>query len=207
MFRVQLAPCRCERPVTRSEQLRTATIQPGVYERSDYLEPINALIGISQQKQFDPMRITSSRDGIMYAPDEHVEFPQYDRLIERERGMQSESDVYDPRFTGYGPTNRGYIDPTTGAPRFFYDDVNAVTMPNFICRSNVDIYPWAPQYGSGVNGSLSDGIGQGDGYKRLAENAFEDATIKFRTEMQERLLRKRNAELWQRRAAPIHTMG
>lgn len=121
--------------------------------------------------------------------------------------FQSESDVYDPRFTGYGPTDRGYIDPMTGAPRFFYDDINAVTMPNFICRSKVDIYPWAPQYGSGANGSLNDGISQGDGYKRLAENAFTDATLQFRTEMQERLLRKRNAELWQQRVAPIHTMG
>jgi len=127
--------------------------------------------------------------------------------------LQTESDIYDPRFTGYGPTDRGYIEKVTGQPRFFYDDINAVTMPNFVSRSNVDVYPWAAQYGSGYNGNLSDGnfpgecsVGYGDGYKRLAENAFSDATIKFRTEIQERLMRKRNAEMWQLRSAPIYTM-
>lgn len=258
----RLAPCRCDNAIpSRSDQLRTATIQPGVYERSDFLEPINSLIGISEQKQFDPTRITSSnRNGILYATenypysiktpspsitddndDDGDEYPQYDRLIENHRNknhhpikknhikenfittdadggdssslptiklLQTESDIYDPRFTGYGPVNRSYIEPMTGSPRFFYDDINAVNMPNFISRNNVDIYPWAPQYGSGMNGNLSEnGIGHGDGYKRLAEDAFMNATLKFRTEMQERLLRKRNAELWQTRLAPIHTMG
>lgn len=258
-----LAPCRCLDPPTRSDQLRTSTIQPRVYERSDFSEPINSLIGISQQKQFDPTRITSTKnDGIMYSAiqssfpyhkdvevnDEYSSRYYFDEIndddnrhrtnnrhrrlnnrtgksvrenfenlpditfssevsSEMKNNLQTESDVYDPRFTGYGPTDRGYLDPMNGNPKFFYDDINSVTMPNFICRNKVDIYPWASQYGSGINGSLSDGIGTGDGYKRLAENAFADATIKFRTEMQERLMRKRNAEMWQRRMAPIHTMG
>lgn len=259
-----LAPCRCSNnPPTRSDQLRTSTIQPRVYERSDFSEPINSLIGISQQKQFDPTRITFTKnDGIMYSAiqspfpyhkDEEIDeyssryyfdeieddrhrnnnrhhksknrptvkenfeylpditFSSFDSSSSSTTSMmnnlQTESDVYDPRFTGYGPTDRGYLDPMNGNPKFFYDDINAVIMPNFICRNKVDIYPWASQYGSGINGSLSYGIGTGDGYKRLAENAFADATIKFRTEMQERLMRKRNAEMWQRRMAPIHTMG
>jgi len=204
------APCVCRNPLTRSDQILTQTIQPGVYEKSDYSEPINALIGISQQKQFDNTRICSDACGVTYdaisrthlAP---ITVRETDHLqTDIQTNLQTESDVYDPRFTGYGPTDRGYLEPVTGQPRFFYDDINAVTMPNFIARSNVDIYPWAAQYGSGMNGNLSDGgVAMGDGYKQLAENAFLDATIKFRTELQERLLRKRNAEMWQRRVAPI----
>jgi hypothetical protein len=79
-------------------------------------------------------------------------------------------------------------------------------MPNFIARNNVDAFSWAPQYGSGINGQLGN-ITSGDGYKQMANNSFLDSTIKMRTELQERLLRKRNAELWQQRAYPKHTMS
>lgn len=324
------APCVCKSPLTRSDFITTQTIQPGVYEQSDYTEPINSNIGISYTKQFDPTRITLDEHGLKYSAMPDVmppdEFPQYpspmnnypsgrggllfddgnggccnnrrrgrstscavtsfsgngcglyspetrnpilpsfyvgnnpvydyytkhcrhsrympndnddnnntphyvlmtndenrnktllkENFVDNDRQdnndnsgirIENESEIYDPRFTGYGPTDRGYIDPTTGQPRFFYDDINSVKMPNFISRNDVDIYPWAPQYGTGYNGNSSvNGISYGDGYKRLAENAFADATIQFRTEMQERLMRKRNAELWQRRFAPIHTMG
>lgn len=289
------APCVCAKPITRSDLLTTQTVQPGLFEQSDYTEPINSNIGITYTKQFDPTRVKLDDVGLIYSampaipPDD--DFPQYppaignsappgrrlligrdpfyggvysppvqnpalpyfyvdaiappppvdipvpqipnfppavtvepfvDR-IERSGAtftgcdaiapypppivqLQTESDVYDPRFTGYGPTERGYVEPTTGQPRFFYDDIDAVTMPNFISRNAVDVYPWAAQYGSGYNGNLSvDGIAYGDGYKRLAENAFADSAIQFRTEMQERLMRKRNAEMWQLRFAPIYT--
>lgn len=110
----------------------------------------------------------------------------------------SESTVYDPRFTGYGSNDRAYEDPTTGQTRFFYDDIDAVRMPNFIARSNVDVFPWAVQYGSDA------GVCYGDGYKQLANDTFLDSTLKFRTELQQRLMRKRNAEMWQQRVAPIY---
>lgn len=244
-----LAPCRCQsgRP-TRSEQLRTATLQPGVYERSDFLEPINSLIGISQQRQFQPTRITRinapSGSTVLYDAESINKDPLPDvtcrdqndsdqsnlqansaqansQTTEQNRPQQTtilqdtslpavaykgRENVYDPRFTGYGPSNRHYVDPITGASKFFYKDIDAATMPNYICRSNIDVYPWAAQYGSGVNGSdMSGPPAPGDGYKQLAENAFLDSTIQFRTEMQERLMRKRNAEMWQRRVAPIYT--
>jgi len=233
------APCVCDKAISRADQLTTQTLQPGLYQQSDFTEPINSLIGISLQKQFDPMRITNTGSSVKYSAippitvrphrvdtvtvnsidtminDERLE-PSIERFADQKDRfpplLQTESDVYDPRFTGYGPPDRGYIDPVTGQPRFFYDDINAVTMPNFISRNNVDIYPWAAQYGSGYNGNLSDGnspgecpVGFGDGYKRLAANAFSAATIKFINEMQERLMRKRNAEMWQLRSAPIYT--
>jgi hypothetical protein len=73
-------------------------------------------------------------------------------------------------------------------------------MPNFITRNNVDVFPWAPTYGPDVEKDS-------DEYRQLANNAFTDSTILFRTELQERLMRKRNAEMWQRRAFPISTMN
>lgn len=230
------------------DRVATQTLQPGVYQRNGFDEPINSMIGISRQDQFDPMRIDVNRDSVMYSvvgkngrggcggqcnvdgtsTFENRNIPQvggygvvYDdrsgmgandinSLIRQSLkvpikvpGVQSEADIYDPRFTGYGPTDRGYIEPVTGQPRFFYDDIDAVRMPNYISRNNVDIFPWAQQYGTDQGGSVECG----DGYKQLANNAFLDSTIKFRTELQERLMRKRNAELWQQRVAPITTMN
>jgi hypothetical protein len=246
---------------SRADLVATQTLQPGVYQRSRFDEPINANIGISMQKQFDPMIITSSgapvgnrveyeavslrrddddSDTSLYADgrerhwlrhkrpqsrsasplgraddDAHGVYDIDDLLRNRcaRRGgaaktiralvgdrvvAQTESNVYDPRFTGYGAPNRAYLEPVTGQPRFFYDDVNAVTMPNYVARSNVDVFPWAAQYGPDV------GVpGYGDGYKQLANDAFLQSSLKFRTELQARLLRKRNAEMWQRRVAPI----
>lgn len=249
----QMDPCVCSSTYpSRVDQILTQTIQPGVYEKSDFSEPINSLIGISYQKPFDPTRITqtstpcgssvtysahqekndylseptdtnncllpgSSHGGLRFGSNQiggyqtsSPQMPKQQPETNFSYGyprLQTESDTYDPRFTGYGPTDRGYLDPVNGQPRYFYDDVNSITMPNFIARTKTDIYPWSPQYGSGVNGSLTtDGIGFGDGYKQLAENAFMDASLKFRTELQERLMRKRNAEMWQKRVAPIRVM-
>jgi hypothetical protein len=251
------APCVCRKSQpTRSDQILTQTIQPGVFEKSDFSEPINANIGISMQKQFDEMRITKSNEyggSVEYAaiPTPIYDYAFYDGRIENFQDppvstttgpeqssssldyllrksnnsnelkiidnyqqplsietFQSESNVYDPRFSGYGADDRGYLEPVTGQPRWFYDDINAVTRPNFVARNKIDVFPWAAQYGSGMNGNLSDGgITSGDGYKQLANNAYLDATLQFRTEMQERLMRKRNAEMWQRRVAPISTMS
>lgn len=195
-------PCMCRRnagPKSRTELLSTATIQPGVYQRSLFDEPINSNIGISFQKQFDPMLIEQTSDSVKYSALPPVTVVE---TFERGRdGFQSESNVFDPRFTGYGPSNRGYLESVTGQPRFFYDDIDSIKMPNFISRNNIDVYPWAVQYGQDV------GTYGGDDYRRLADNAYLDASLKFRTELQERLMRKRNAELWQRRLAPISTMS
>lgn len=112
---------------------------------------------------------------------------------------QNYSNIYDPRFTGYGDQYRTYEEPVTGQTRFFYKDVDAIKMPNYIVRSKVDTLPWAPTYGPDkpVRGDYGD-------YKNLANDAFHDSTLTFRAEMQESLMRKRNAEMWQRRVSPIN---
>lgn len=124
------------------------------------------------------------------------------------------SSIVDPRFSGYGPTDRCYYEPITGQTRFAYDDVNAVKMPNYVSRNAIDVYPWAPKYGSGYDGSdRSDTIStlsaasSNRGLLDIRQNAidaFTTNTSNARQELQTRLMSKRNGEMWQRRIAPIY---
>lgn len=124
------------------------------------------------------------------------------------------SSIVDPRFSGYGPTDRCYYEPITGQTRFAYDDVNAVKMPNYVSRNAIDVYPWAPKYGSGYDGSARSEIistlsaaSSNRGLLDIRQNAidaFTTNTSNARQELQTRLMSKRNGEMWQRRIAPIY---
>jgi len=190
----------------RKDMLLTNTIVPGVYQKSHIGEPIQSNIGISYLQDWGPVEVEEAM-----GPDqtEVIKFTEHDpknvTKVWRESKQNIEQDVsnvYDPRFTGYGTSYRGYTDSMTGQPKFFYKDIDAITKPNYISRHNLDIFPWASTYGQYTSGSdeLND-------YKQLANNTFVDSAITFRTEMMERLMRKRNAENWQRRLMPISTMN
>lgn len=168
---------------------------------------------INDQTPFDMMSsgYSSNRDEIMknktYLNHSFASLPEI-----------STADVVDPRFTGYGPTDRCYIDPHTGAAKYFYNDIDAIRMPNYISRNHIDIYPWAPSYGSGYDGryeqnsssgymSVSDLSTHNRGLTSIKQNALDaytNNTGKAREELQESLMRKRNGEMWQLRVAPIH---
>lgn len=183
----------------RRDNIITQTLQPGVFQKSHIGEPIQSNIGISYTQEWGPTEIQETDNMIkytMYDPKNVITTPR----IKEDLVVQDNTNVYDPRFTGYGTSYRSYVDQLTGRPKFFYDDVDAITMPNYITRSNVDVFPWANTYGS-------DKMMNTDEYRQLANNAFTESTLTFRTDLQERLMRKRNAELWQRRVAPISTMG
>ena len=191
-------------PTIYKDRLLTQTIQPGVYQKSNVGEPINSMIGISFQQQFLPTQIQQNSDEIKFTQHDPTKYEDtykdtYKDTYE-DTYVQNYSNIYDPRFTGYGDMHRTYEEPVTGQTRFFYRDVDAIKMPNYIVRSIVDTHPWAPTYGP-------DKPFQGNylEHRKLANNAFHDSALTFRTEMQERLLRKRNAEMWQRRVAPINT--
>lgn len=195
----EMSPC-FESP--RRDNLITQTIQPGVFQKSHIGEPIQSNIGISYTQEWGPTEVEETNGKIKYTmrdPKSTIITPK----MKEEIIGQNNTNIYDPRFTGYGTSYRSYVDKLTGRPKFFYDDIDAVTMPNYITRSKVDVFPWANTYGPDKMMSASEG----DEYRQLANNAFTDSTITFRTELQERLMRKRNAELWQRRIAPISTMG
>jgi len=185
----------------RTDNIITQTLQPGVYQKSHVAEPIQSNIGISYTQEFVPTEIDSTSNRIKYTqqnPNNLIITPTFrEEVID-----QSIENIYDPRFNGYGTSYRSYVDKLTGRPQFYYDDIDSITMPNYITRSNVDTFPWANTYGPDkiMNSDTNNE------YRQLANNAFHDSAIQFRTELQERLMRKRNAELWQRRVAPITTM-
>ena len=77
-------------------------------------------------------------------------------------------------------------------------------MPNYITRSKIDFMQGADTYGP-----MNDAHGNPDNaiIREMANDAFMNNTVQFRTDMMERLMRKRNAELWQQRKMPINTSG
>ena len=192
-----------------NDNLYTQTIQPGVYTRSEIIEPINANIGISFTQQLPPITCKSN---ILTGK---VEYTEHDpRIFEpaitepniATMTVATEGNVYDPRFSGYGTSYRSYTDDKLGQTRFYYDDVNAIRMPNYITRNNIDNQPFADHYGPIPEGD-EHGNKNNANIRALANDAFLNASIQQRTELSERLMRKRNNEMWQLRNAPIRTSG
>ena len=109
------------------------------------------------------------------------------------------SNTFDPRFYGYGTSYRGYFDEFIGQPKYYYDDIDSVKMPNYLVRSKIDFMPFGDTYGPMNNeGNLNNGR-----IHELANEHFHDSQLQFRSEMQERLMRKRNRESWQQKMYPI----
>lgn len=178
----------------------TQTIQPGVYTQNQIIEPINSNIGISWTQQFPPTTCNLEGDNSVYT--------QHDPRLMKPEEVQpnlsvinavNNSNVYDPRFYGYGTGYRSYIEKTTGQPRFMYDDVDAIRRPNYLVRSKIDFEPYADSYGPLKN---EDGNEYNSDIRALANDSFMRNTIKQRNDLQERLMRKVNANRWQQRLAP-----
>jgi hypothetical protein len=110
------------------------------------------------------------------------------------------NEIYDPRLTGYGTSYRSYVDPLTGQPRFYYNDVDAHTQYNFISRNKLDFTNFAPNTGP------YPGLPPED-FRSLADQTFHNDSMKQRTELQYRLMAKNSHREWQQRAAPIQTQG
>jgi len=193
-----------------NKNLFTQIIQPGVYTRNEVNEPINSNIGISFTQQFEPLTCHSDliTGDITYT--EHdprvIDTDVFTKQPPRVETQATESNVYDPRFSGYGTSYRSYTDDNLGQTRFYYDDINSIRMPNYITRSNIDRDPFADSYGPIPAG---DEFGNKDNniIRGLANNAFLDNSLEFRNDLQERLMRKQNARAWQQREAPIRTGG
>lgn len=191
-----------------NENLFTQTIQPGVYTRNEINEPINSNIGISFTQQNPP---TTCKTDLVTG---EVEYTKHDPSIiepvneadiepsNKSHKQYTESNVYDPRFYGYGTSYRTYTDDNIGQTRFYYDDINIIRMPNYITRSNIDSQPFADSYGPIPSGD-SKGNKYNSNIRALANDAFMTSTIQHRTELQERLMRKANNRKWQLRQAPL----
>lgn len=182
-----------------NNQIFTSTIVPGVYYKNQIIEPIDSNIGISFDQQIPPRKVTDENGSIIYTSmDPKLYTPV--KQVEEPLDVPSTYDVYDPRSNGYGTSYRGYTDKMTGRPRFYYDDVDSIRRPNYIVRTEIDHLKDVDTYGP-VR-SDDDIRSSNDIIREKVENSFKDQTIDFRTDMMTRLMRKRNAELWQLRTAP-----
>lgn len=179
-----------------NRNLFTQTVQPGVFYRDNVMEPINANIGISFQQQFLPRSITQVANGIEIEDHDPNFAPVPKKVLEK--AHPNISNTYDPRFNGYGTSYRNYVDPVTGQPKFPYDDINTIKMPNYLVRSKIDTYNFADTYGSMENRGLSL-----NEIRSKAQDAFYQDTTSHRDDITSKLMRKTNAEMWQRRQAPI----
>lgn len=189
-----------------NRNLFTQTIQPGIYSQNDVLEPINSNIGISWNQQFEPVKKEIKNGTILFHELDGLQNPQQPKQVYEgynpPNHTVSNDNIYNPRYMGYGDNNRAYIEPTTGQLRYVYADIDAVRMPNYVCRSNVDIIQGADTYETIPDGN-SFGNPDTNIIREKMNNAFLDNAMKFRTEIQERAMRKMNANGWQRRVAPL----
>ena len=181
-----------------NRRLFTQTIQPNVYTKYEVIEPLNSNIGISFTQQPEPTTVALTPRG-------DIEFTKHDPLNFTKQGQPwkaetvTESNVFDPRSYGYGSNNRAYVDDFLGQPKFYYDDVDAVRVPNYIVRSNIDFMPLADAYGPMQNqGGNPDTMI----IRNLANKQFLDSTIQFRTGLQESMMDKANRMNWQNRMYP-----
>ena len=181
-----------------NKNIYTQIIQPGLYSAIQKNEPISSTIGISYQDQFNPVSITSSGNETTITEQKYGEVINSDFVEQQTPNIYN---TFDPRFNGYGSSNRYYLDNTTEQPRFFYDDINAIKMPNYITRSNVDFIKNADTYGP-----LKSGVEYGQSFsdvRQMAEDQYLNSALEFRSGMMESLMRKRNSEMHQLRLAPI----
>jgi hypothetical protein len=181
-------------------------IQPDIYQESEIIEPINSNIGISFTQQFQPTTCSRKDDkGLTFTEHDPRIYNPPKKPVELSNNI-TEANVYDPRFSGYGTSYRAYNDTNVGQTRFFYDDIDAVRMPNYITRSNIDFARYADKYGPLENNNKT-GNQFNSNIRALAQNTFLECSLQQRTELQQRLMRKRNNELWQLRKFPMTTSG
>lgn len=191
-----------------NRNLFSIPIQPNVYTYSEVNQPYASMsnLGISETNPFPPVipsyqSNTNQLNFQEYAPSQ-VEPVQNAPYQSQHFGRPLRNEIYDPRLTGYGTSYRSYIEPMTGQPRFYYDDIDQQTQPNFITRNNLDIYGFAPQVGT-----LKQPVLEGSQLRDIANENYTNNTLLFRTELQQRLLHKNNAREWQQRQAPIRTQN
>lgn len=196
-----------ERMKTYNENLFTQIIEPGVYTRSEVLETPNANIGISLAQPFEPVTYRKDKSGVLYTQhDPNLITEVIEPNVDFCDDEPTIYDVYDPRCVGYGTSYRAYNNEFIGQPRFMYDDIDAVRMPNYLSRNNIDHLSYADTYGP-MKPCESEGNINTPDIRNMANQSFMNSTIQFRTELQERLMRKANNIAWQQRLAPISRSG
>lgn len=201
-------------------------IQPNIYSYAVDVTPINSLAsGITYTPQIPPKfrdQVYNSKDNKTYPIYTRVD-PQLirdqgvpARLLEQPvrndwsadysswqaaPGSVNYEDIYDPRFTGYGDPYRSYVDVNLGNVNYYYGDIDAYRYPNFVTRSKVDFIEYTDPMGR-VKPEYQRLAGVND-TRPFVDNQFMSDSSYFRENIMESQMRKRNAELWQLRYAPL----
>ena len=181
-----------------NKRIYTQFIDPKVYTTQEIVGFPSTNIGISFQEPKYPVSVTQDDYGITFTEKDPNTYRDSDNVIEPNPydDEPTYDEVYDPRSFGYGSQKRAYLDTKTGQPRYMYKDIDAVRRGNYFVRSNVDHLPFAQQSGlmrDNINTSIYGDV----------DKSYIDQNSQFRLNLQESLMSKRNAELWQLRKYPI----
>ncbi len=211
--------------VSNEERIKyLENIQPDSYTFSQTAEPINANMGISYNPDIPPM----VRDQVATP---YGTYPLYNRIdpqLVRDQNISPErlaelprrtdwsaryntfdaapgtvgfEDIYDPRYNGNADSWRSYGDVNLGQVQYYYSDLDAYRNPNFTDRSKVDFIDFIdpmgrvlPEYRRQVSSSaIADQVNQ----------AWDSDSLYWRQDHMESIMRRKNQELWQNRAAPV----
>lgn len=190
-----------------NRNLRTIPLQPGLNTFSEVNQPYASMsnLGISMTQPFLPTTFsnppTSNGQGSYVEHDPSMYYSDQSMQPIQNPVNPLRNEIYDPRYNGYGPNYRNYIEPVTGQPRFYYDDIDSQKQYNYICRSKIGFTPFGPQTGpiSLNNETLSNME-----IRDLANQTYVDSVIQQRTELQQRLMHKNSNREWQQRQMPLN---
>jgi hypothetical protein len=207
-----------------ASRLYLQDIQPKLYSYAVDQTPINSNIGIT----YNPQRPPRFMDQIVDANKKNYPvMTRNDPQLVRDDGTPGQiainplrtdwsakysdyeapagsinfEDIYNPTFTSYGDPYRSYSDINLGQVRYYYSDVDAYKMPNFIQRSNVDFIEFTnpqgqvwPYYNREVDL---------DAIRAKVENQTTADEIYHREDMMENLMSRINRSNYQQRYAPL----
>jgi hypothetical protein len=209
-----------------NKRLFLQDVQPKIYSWAVEQTPINSNIGITYNPQVPPRVLDQVQSNI----GQDAAYPLYSRIdpqLVRTDGTPGQlannpertswsanysswnpppgtinfENIYDPRFTSYGDPYRSYSDINLGQVQYYYSDVDAYTMPNFISRSNVDFMEYRtpqnqvwPEY---------ERTASADQVKPHVESQYAADALFHREDLMEHQMSKRNREMWQLRYAPL----
>lgn len=207
---------------------RQSQVKPNFMTTNEIIEPINANNGISYLPQrydlIDEVGPTSLN---------HYSFTRYDpQLLRQEEdlpygraienptrtawtqhlgetmappGSIDISQIYDPRFTGYGDGFRAYEDIKSGRLRYYYRNVDAYKYPLFVAKNKVDhldMYTPTGEVWARYNLDMDK-----ENYKEIVEDQYTQDDLFHREDLMSKQLQPFFRRQWQLRIAPKRPVG
>ena len=180
-----------------NKELFTQYLQPEIPIHTNVVGTSNSNASIGFAQQYAP----TTKDGDSYIIHDPRNFPY--TPSPREPVKADISNVYDPRSGGYGTSYRNYIEPVTGQPRFYYDDIDSIRRPNFYSKNNIEFMKGSQKTGT-YDGSNNLTLNQ---MKSKADAEFIRRTNASRLDIQQRFTQKYNMTRgWNKRMNPMRQL-